>query len=41
VVRPLSESWAQRNMLICVKKERAGNTSISMLVDHLVAARAS
>lgn len=40
VVRPLSEPWAERNMLVCVKKERAANTSVGMLVDHLVSARA-
>lgn len=39
VVRPLVEPWAERNMLVCVKKERAGNTSVMKLVDYLVAAR--
>lgn len=41
VVRPLTEPWAERNMLVCVKKERAANTSVAKLVDHLVRARAS
>lgn len=41
VVRPLMEPWAERTMLACVKKERAANTSVAMLVDHLVRARAS
>lgn len=36
VVRPLMESWAERNMLICVKKERAANTSVAKLIDYLV-----
>lgn len=40
VVRPLTESWAERTMLVCVKKERAGNSSVMKLVDYLVAARA-
>jgi DNA-binding transcriptional LysR family regulator len=39
VVRPLSESWAERNMLVCVKKERTANTSVAKLVDYLVASR--
>lgn len=39
VVRPLGEPWAERTMLVCVKKERAGNTSVMKLVDYLVAAR--
>jgi DNA-binding transcriptional LysR family regulator len=41
VVRPLTEPWAERHMLVCVKKERASNNSVSMLVDHLVASRAN
>ena len=36
VVRPLTEPWAVRNMLICVKKDRASNSSVANLVDHLV-----
>lgn len=40
VVRPLIEPWAERTMLVCVKKERAGNPSVMNLVDYLVAARA-
>ncbi len=36
VVRPLKESWAERNMLVCVKKERAANGSIAKLIDYLV-----
>ena len=35
VVRPLNEPWAERNMLVCVKKERATNTSVAHLVDFL------
>lgn len=41
VVRPLTESWAERTMLVCVKKERSGNSSVAKLVDYLVAARAA
>lgn len=37
-VRPLSEPWAARNMLICVRKDRVGNSSISCLLKHLTAA---
>lgn len=39
VVRPLLESWAERHMLVCVKKERAGNPSVAKLVAHLCAGR--
>ena len=35
VVRPLSEEWAERRMLLCVKKERSGNTSLAKLLDFL------
>jgi len=41
VVRPLSEPWAERDMLVCVKSERTNNASVGMLVEHLVAARAA
>ena len=41
VVRPLPEDWAERTMLVCVKKERQANTSLSRLLSHLAAARAS
>ena len=41
VVRPLTESWAERTMLVCVKKERASNSSVAKLVDYLVTARAA
>jgi DNA-binding transcriptional LysR family regulator len=37
-VRPLSEPWAERTMLICVKKDRAPHTSLSKLVSHLALA---
>jgi DNA-binding transcriptional LysR family regulator len=40
VVRPLMEPWAERNMLICVKAERASNPSVAKLLDHLVSSRA-
>ena len=35
VVRPLTETWAERRMLLCVPKERSGNTSLAKLVDFL------
>ena len=35
VVRPLTEEWAERRMLLCVKKERSGNTSLAKLLDFL------
>lgn len=38
VVRPLGEPWAERNMLVCVKKERTANSSVAKLVEHLAAA---
>jgi DNA-binding transcriptional LysR family regulator len=40
VVRPLTEPWAERNMLVCFKKERATNSSVAKLVQHLVSSRA-
>ncbi len=35
VVRPLADEWAERRMLVCVKKDRPANSSLSMLVAHL------
>ncbi|MBC7709617.1 MAG: LysR family transcriptional regulator [Rhizobacter sp.] len=35
VVRPLTEEWSERRMLLCVKKERSGNTSLAKLLDFL------
>ena len=35
VVRQLPEDWAERNMLICVRKHRATNTSVETLLKHL------
>ncbi len=35
VVRPLSEPWAERNMLVCARTERAANSSVAKLVDYL------
>ena len=37
VVRPLPEAWAQRTMLVCVKKDRSANTSLAQLLSHLAA----
>jgi len=35
VVRPLAEDWAERRMLICVKQQRAVNSSLALLLNHL------
>ena len=35
MVRPLPEPWAERKMLVCIKKDRAADTSLSKLVSHL------
>lgn len=35
VVRPLTEPWAERTMLLCVKRGRPPNPSLSLLVAHL------
>ena len=37
VVRPFSEGWARRTMLVCVKKDRPPNTSLAKLLSHLAA----
>lgn len=36
VVRPLPENWAERTMLVCVKRDRPPNTSLTQLVTHLI-----
>lgn len=41
VVRPLPEEWAERTMLVCVKKDRSANTSLTQLLSHLAAVHAS
>ena len=41
VVRPLPEEWAERTMLVCVKKDRSSNTSLTQLLSHLASAQAS
>lgn len=41
VVRPLPEEWAERTMLVCVKKDRSSNTSLTQLLRHLAAVQAS
>ncbi len=38
-VRPLTEEWAEREMLICVAKERMSNTLIAKLLAYLEATR--
>lgn len=35
VVRALVEPWAERRMLVCVKRDRAANASLQRLVEHL------
>ncbi len=39
VVRPLDDEWAERQMLICVKKERMANSAVAKLLDHLTRGR--
>lgn len=39
-VRPLTEPWAERRMLICVSKERSTNSSVAKLLRYLTASRA-
>ncbi len=34
-VRPLTEDWAERQMLVCVKKERMSNNSVMKLLRYL------
>ena len=34
-VRPLNEEWAERQMLLCVKRERAGQPSVAKLLAFL------
>ena len=40
-VRPLTEEWAERRMLICVRKERAANSSVAKLLTYLADNRAA
>ena len=40
-VRPLTEEWAERRMLICVRKERAANSSLTKLLNYLSDRRAA
>jgi DNA-binding transcriptional LysR family regulator len=40
VVRPLDDEWAERQMLICVKKERMANSAVAKLLAHLTRGRA-
>lgn len=35
VVQPLADEWAERRMLICVKKDRPPNPSLARLIAHL------
>ncbi|WP_201493445.1 LysR family transcriptional regulator [Rubrivivax sp. A210] len=35
VVRPLPEEWAERKMLLCVRRDRAANSSVEALLQHL------
>jgi len=35
IVRALPEPWAERNMLVCTKKERVPNVSSNLLLAHL------
>jgi DNA-binding transcriptional LysR family regulator len=40
-VRPLTEEWAERRMLICMKKERAHHPTVAKLVRHMTASAAA
>ena len=40
-VRPLTEEWAERRMLICVRKERSANSSVAKLLSYLAGSRAA
>ncbi len=35
VVRPLADEWAERCMLVCIRKDRPANSSLTKLLDHL------
>lgn len=35
VVRPFSDEWAERRMLLCVKKDRLANSLLTKLITHL------
>jgi DNA-binding transcriptional LysR family regulator len=35
IARPLSEAWAERQMLVCVKQDRAPKRALERLLDHL------
>ena len=37
IVRPLSEEWAERSMLVCARKDRAPNGAVDALLRHLTA----
>ena len=39
-VRPLTEDWAERRMILCVKKERMSNPSVAKLLAYLSRDRA-
>jgi DNA-binding transcriptional LysR family regulator len=36
-VLPMNEPWAQRQVLVCVKKDRPAKPSLSLLINHLTA----
>ncbi len=38
-VRPLNDPWASRQMLLCMRKERAGTASVAKLLDFLSSRR--
>jgi DNA-binding transcriptional LysR family regulator len=40
-VRPLAEEWAERRMLICMKKERSHHPTVAKLVRHMTASAAA
>jgi DNA-binding transcriptional LysR family regulator len=36
-VRPMNEPWAQRKVLVCVKKDHPAKPSLTLLINHLTA----
>jgi hypothetical protein len=36
-VLPMNEPWAQRDVLVCVKKDRPPKPALTLLINHLTA----
>jgi DNA-binding transcriptional LysR family regulator len=41
VVKPLNDPWAERLMLVCIKKDRQANPSLMPLVEFLIAQKST